>query len=74
VYDPWVDYTEESEWYKHGIIKNPLKSDKKYDAIVVAVGHKQFKAYTESDYEKLSNDSKIVIDIKNIVDKPTWRL
>ena len=74
VYDPWVDYTEESERYKHGIIKNPLKSDKKYDAIVVAVGHKQFKAYTESDYEKLSNDSKIVIDIKNIVDKPTWRL
>ena len=74
VYDPWVDYTEESEWYKHGIIKNPLKSDKKYDAIVVAVGHKQFKEYNTGDYKKLSNSEQVVMDIKNIVDKPTWRL
>jgi UDP-N-acetyl-D-galactosamine dehydrogenase len=74
VYDPWVDHVEESKWYKHGIIDNPIESDKKYDAIVVAVGHKQFKAYSESDYEQLSNGSQIVIDIKNIVDKPTWRL
>jgi UDP-N-acetyl-D-glucosamine/UDP-N-acetyl-D-galactosamine dehydrogenase len=74
VYDPWVDHVEEGDWYKHGIIKDPMESDKKYDAIVVAVGHKQFKAYSESDYGRLSNGCKIVMDIKNIVDKPTWRL
>jgi UDP-N-acetyl-D-glucosamine/UDP-N-acetyl-D-galactosamine dehydrogenase len=74
VYDPWVDYAEESKWYGHGIINNPLESDKKYDAIVVAVGHRQFKAYSESDYEQLSNGSQIVIDIKNVVENPTWRL
>jgi UDP-N-acetyl-D-glucosamine/UDP-N-acetyl-D-galactosamine dehydrogenase len=74
VYDPWVSHTEESKWYKYGIIDNPLESDKKYDAIVVAVGHKQFKEYTTEDYKKLSQDSQVVMDIKNIVSKPTWRL
>ena len=74
VYDPWVDHTEESEWYKHGIIKNPIESDKKYDAIVVAVGHKEFKQYTNNNYIKLSNGQKVIIDVKNIVKHPTWRL
>ena len=74
VYDPWVNHTEESKWYKHGIIDNPLESDKKYDAIVVAVGHEQFKKYTTEDYKRLSQDSQVVMDVKNIVSKPTWRL
>ncbi len=74
VYDPWVNHTEESKWYKHGIIENPLESDKKYDAIIVAVGHKQFKKYTSDDYKKLSKGTQVVMDIKNIVPQPTWRL
>ncbi len=74
VYDPWVDYDSEKDWYKHGIIDNPLDSDKQYDAIVVAVGHKQFRKYTLDDYKTLSNGEEVVIDVKNIVDKPTWRL
>ena len=74
VYDPWVDHAEESKWYKHGIINDPLNESNKYDAIVVAVGHKQFKAYTTDDYKQLSNGEEVIIDIKNIVDNPTWRL
>jgi UDP-N-acetyl-D-galactosamine dehydrogenase len=74
VYDPWVVHAEESKWYRHGIINNPLEENEKYDAIVVAVSHKQFKAYTTNDYEQLSNGEKVIIDIKNIVDNPTWRL
>jgi UDP-N-acetyl-D-glucosamine/UDP-N-acetyl-D-galactosamine dehydrogenase len=74
VYDPWVDHAKESEWYKHGIIKNPIESDKKYDAIIVAVGHKEFKQYTNNNYIKLSNGQKVIIDVKNIVKHPTWRL
>jgi UDP-N-acetyl-D-galactosamine dehydrogenase len=74
VYDPWVCYAEESKWYKHGIITNPLESDKEYDAIVVAVSHHQFKAFTKNDYEKLSNGKPVIIDIKNIVQDPAWRL
>jgi UDP-N-acetyl-D-glucosamine/UDP-N-acetyl-D-galactosamine dehydrogenase len=74
VYDPWVDSNEEKKWYKHGIISNPLDDNKKYDAIVVAVAHKQFKKYTAETYSQLSNGKEVVIDIKNIVPNPTWRL
>ena len=74
VYDPWVDPDEEKKWYTHGIISNPLDDNKKYDAIVVAVGHKQFKEYTSETYLQLSKDQEVVIDIKNIVPNPTWRL
>jgi UDP-N-acetyl-D-galactosamine dehydrogenase len=74
VYDPWVDPDEEKKWYTHGIISNPLEGNKKYDAIVVAVGHKQFKAYTSEIFSQLSRDKEVLIDIKNIVPNPTWRL
>ncbi len=73
VYDPWVDPIQE-KLHKYVFVSNPLDDDKKYDAIVVAVGHKQFKLYKSTDYQKLSNGDKVVIDIKNIVDDPTWRL
>ncbi|RPG75826.1 MAG: nucleotide sugar dehydrogenase [Euryarchaeota archaeon TMED85] len=72
IYDPWIGTDLENKKYK--MIKDPLKSDKKYDAIVVAVSHKQFKAYSSNDYSNLSSGSKVIIDIKNIVKDPTWRL
>ena len=73
VYDPWVD-PNEKKWHVKGIISDPLEGDKKYDAIVVAVGHKLFKAYTAENYSQLSNKQEVIIDIKNIVDDPTWTL
>ena len=69
VYDPWI---KSNQTYK--MISDPLISDKRYDCIVVAVSHKQFKAYTSEDYSRLSSDIKVIIDIKNIVKDPTWRL
>jgi len=74
VYDPWVYPDEEKKWYTHGIISDPLEGSQKYDAIVVAVGHKQFKEYTAETYSQLSNAKEVVMDIKNIVQNPTWRL
>lgn len=71
VYDPWVD---SKNIKKNLMITDPLKSIKKYDAIIVAVSHKQFRSYSSKDYSYLSNGKEVVIDIKNIVDKPTWRL
>ena len=72
IYDPWINSDQKN--HKHKIITDPFKSVKKYDAIVVAVSHKQFKAYTTDDYSRLSSDIKVIIDIKNIVEKPTWRM
>ena len=72
IYDPWVDSKQENS--KLTMIANPLKSDKQYDAVIVAVSHKQFKAYTSDDYSRLSGDMKVIIDVKNIVKNPSWRL
>jgi UDP-N-acetyl-D-glucosamine/UDP-N-acetyl-D-galactosamine dehydrogenase len=74
VYDPWVDHDLEKYWYTHGIIDNPLESDKKYDAIIVAVAHGQFRAYSKDNYKELSNSECVIIDVKGIVDEPTWKL
>jgi len=74
VYDPCIELIERDELHKHGLIHNPTKGNKKYDAIVVAVSHNQFKKYTEKDYSNMSNGESIVIDVKNIVDNPTWKL
>ncbi len=74
VYDPWVDMEEDKKHYHHGIIPDPLQGGTKYDAIVVTVAHQQFKALTPEDYVKLSKNSPLVIDVKGIVEDPTWRL
>lgn len=74
VYDPWVDIEEEKKTYKHGLIKNPFQSTKKYAAVVVAVAHNQFIELKDEDYASVSDGSPVVIDIKGIVDNPSWRL
>ena len=74
VYDPWVDREEEKKYYHHGFIDNPFEAGIKYDAIVVAVGHAQFKALTASDFDGISNQKPVIIDVKGAVDDPTWRL
>ncbi len=74
VYDPWVDPNEEKQHYRHGIIANPFESADTYDAIIVAVAHQQFKQLKTADYEKISNGDAVLIDIKGIVENPTWRL
>ena len=74
IYDPWVNPNEEKSNYKHGIIENPFNNNKKYDAIIVAVAHKQFKELTENDYKNISYNIPIIMDIKGIVKNPNWRL
>ena len=74
VYDPWVDPAEPKQYYKHGQIANPFESSKKYDSIVLAVAHKQFKALDRIEYEKISTDEAVLIDVKGIIENPTWRL
>ncbi|SFZ98895.1 UDP-glucose dehydrogenase [hydrothermal vent metagenome] len=72
-YDPWIEKEDLSE-NNFSFIENPFNSDKKYDAIIVAVGHKQFKILSQHDYERISTDTPVIIDIKGVVEKPSWRL
>ena len=74
VHDPWVDRDEPKQHYRHGLITNPFEAEKKYDSIVLAVAHQQFKALTRSDYENISTNEAVLIDVKGIIEDPTWRL
>ncbi len=74
VYDPWVDPDEPKQHYHHGLIANPFKAQKKYDSIILAVAHQQFKALTMEDYQNISTPEPVLIDVKGIIEKPTWRL
>jgi len=74
VYDPWVDRDEPKQHYSHGLIGNPFESDKRYDSIILAVAHNQFKALQRTAYEAISTDEAVLIDVKGIIENPTWRL
>jgi len=73
VYDYWVDKSDKKTKNLKFVEELPLNS-KKYDAIVVAVGHDKFKDITTEQYQEMSNGEPIIIDVKGVVEKPTWRL
>ncbi len=73
VYEPWID-EKDKKYYDYNFIENPFKKDKKYDAIVVAVGHDKFKELKQEEYENLIDGDKVIIDVKCIVPNPTWKL
>jgi len=73
VYDYWVDKSDRIAKNINFIDTLPYDSNK-YDAIVVAVGHDKFKEITPEQYAGLSKGNPVMIDVKGIVEKPTWRL
>ena len=62
VYDPWVNKNQVNKEYKIKPIDEPIKG--KYDAIVIAVAHNEFKSLTESQIKTYSKDNHILYDIK----------
>jgi UDP-N-acetyl-D-galactosamine dehydrogenase len=72
-YDPWIEEKDIGQ-KNFTFIVDPFTIEKKYDAIIVAVGHKEFKVLSRSDLEGVSIGEPVLIDIKGIVEDPTWRL
>ena len=67
IYDPWADPAEVEQEYNVRTIKNLDGLTGNYDAIIVAVGHKEF---FNLDYNQLrKNNSSVIYDIKGILDK-----
>ncbi len=63
VYDPQVDAAEVLHEYG---LKLVSKLDKKYNAIVLAVSHDEFKSI---DWSKIKGDKTVVYDVKGYLDK-----
>ncbi|MDN5067866.1 Vi polysaccharide biosynthesis UDP-N-acetylglucosamine C-6 dehydrogenase TviB [Aliarcobacter butzleri] len=66
VYDPWADTKEVEHEYNLKLIKE--LNIAKYEAIVLAVAHNEFKEL------KLKTDNNVVFDIKSILDDVDGRL
>ena len=63
VHDPWASAEEVKDEYNISL-KDKLESEK-YDAIVLAVAHNEFKSF---DYNRLINNKSVIYDIKNVLD------
>lgn len=73
VYEPWID-EKDKDYYNYNFVQNPFENTKKYDSIVVAVGHEKFKTISQEQYDSLIENEKIIIDVKGIVPYPSWKL
>ena len=65
VYDPWVNPEEAVHEYGIRPIQN-LETDK-YDAIILAVAHNEFKAMGASAIRKLGKKNHVLYDIKYVL-------
>ncbi|WP_373032379.1 nucleotide sugar dehydrogenase [Sulfurovum sp.] len=72
-YEPWIDEKDITQ-NNFSLISDPFKGSKKYDAVIIAVGHKIFKVLKYSEYKDISTLEPVLIDIKGIVENATWRL
>ena len=66
IYDPLLENNNK-------IIKDPFKSNKKYDGIILAVSHNDFYKYTEADFNKISKENLVLLDIKGVYSFATWK-
>jgi len=65
IYDPWAVAEEVKQEYDVDII-NKLDDTKKYEAIVLAVAHDEFK---NLDFESYHNNGAVIFDAKAVVDR-----
>jgi UDP-N-acetyl-D-galactosamine dehydrogenase len=62
--DPHASSAEMHHEYGVGLIENPTND---YDAIIVAVNHKEYKEMNEDDFRKLlKDDLGVFVDVKGI--------
>ncbi len=67
VYDPWADATETKQELDIDLV--PELKNGHYDAIVVAVSHKQFKEMGAEAIRALGKDNSILFDVKYLFPK-----
>ena len=66
IYDPWADIQEVADEY--GInITNEIPDEGQYDAIVVAVAHKEFREMSPAEIHALGKPVHVVYDIKYVL-------
>ena len=67
VYDPWIDVKEAQHEYNISFLSK--LSATKYDAIILAVNHDQFKEMGANKIHALGRENHILYDVKNVLPK-----
>lgn len=73
IFDPWASASEVKHEYGVDLINQNVLETNKYDAIIVAVSHKEFASIA---LEKITNTNNVIYDVKGFFpkDKVTARL
>jgi UDP-N-acetyl-D-galactosamine dehydrogenase len=64
IFDPWVNPEEAKDEY--GVDLTTAPQENQYDAIVVAVGHKQFQEMGANAIRKLGREDCVLFDVKSV--------
>jgi UDP-N-acetyl-D-galactosamine dehydrogenase len=62
IFDPWAN--EKEVFHEYGLKSTRTLPQERFDAIVLAVSHKEFLSI---DFSKIKNEKAIVYDVKNIL-------
>jgi UDP-N-acetyl-D-galactosamine dehydrogenase len=65
VYDPWVSAAEAKHEYGLDLVDQPDHGA--YDAIILAVGHHQFKAMSPAQFRALGRPEHVLYDLKYVL-------
>jgi len=65
VWDPWANAREAKHEYGIALLKKPAKG--RYDAVVLAVGHREFKAMKPAEIRALAKRTHVLYDIKYVL-------
>lgn len=70
IVDPWA--SERDAMREYGVSLTPIEEVNDADCVILAVAHNEFKQLTINDlfklYKNSSNDEKVLIDVKGILD------
>jgi len=66
IYDPWADPEVVREEYGLEILTE-RPADGRYDALVMAVAHREFVAMSQEDFRRLGKTEHVIYDIKSVL-------
>ena len=69
VFDPYIN-----KFQCNNLVTDPFKLNDKYDVIIVAVAHNEFLKYSAEDFNVLSKEKLVLLDIKGIYSGSHWKL
>lgn len=67
IYDPWVDKSDAKKEYDIDLIDNPQTT--KYDAIIIAVGHNEFKQMSLNEIKSFGKEKFVLYDVKYLYEQ-----